>query len=335
MTPLLGRLASLKFTAWLLPALGAGAMVHCARAGAAPWWLLAPLAGLSVNLLAAILVAPRFRRQAALLVFHLCLLAVLALVAAGRLTYLDARVEIAEGQSFDPGLVEILAAGPLHHPRLAEVRFEQGEIQVDYAPRLVRGHTRSSVRIPDAAGGGTAGMVGDDTPLIAAGYHFYTTPNKGYAAVLTWEAQGGRAQTGTVHFPSYPMWDWKQVQSWQPPVGAPLQLELALPQAVPMAQAWTLRAPQGARLRVIGAGLDRSLQAGDRVQLDGGILRLEAVRLWMGYRIFFDPTLPWLFSAAVLGVLALAWHFLAPFRLRLEAASAARVRPGDVARAPV
>lgn len=335
MTPLPGRLASLKLTAWLLAALGAGVMVNYTRGGGAPWWLVAPLAGLSVNLLAAILTSPRFRSQAALLVFHLCLLAVLALAAVGRLTYLDARVEIAEGQSFDPAAVEIVAAGPLHRLKLGDVHFKQGEIQIEYAPRLVRGHTRSSVIIPDAAGGRTTGVVGDDTPLVAAGYRFGTTPNKGYAAVLNWESRDGRAQTGTVHFPAYPAWDWKQVQHWRPPGGAPLELELELPQQVPMSQTWTLRAPQGARLRVAGAGLEHSLQPGDRVQFDGATLRLDAVRLWMGYRIFFDPTLPWLFATAVFGMLALAWHFLTRFHPQLEPASAMCVNPGDVARAPL
>ena len=37
-------------------------------------------------------------------------------------------------------------------------------------------------------------------------------------------------------------------------------------------------------------------------------MRYERLTGWMGYRIFYDPTLLPLFVVALLGVLGLAWH---------------------------
>ena len=49
--------------------------------------------------------------------------------------------------------------------------------------------------------------------------------------------------------------------------------------------------------------------------LAGGTLTVRELRPWMGYRIDAYPLLPWAFAAAMLAVLALAWHFQAKFRL--------------------
>ena len=77
-------------------------------------WVALPLGVLAVNLLAALLVNPRFRTQAGLLVFHLCLLAVVVLSAVGLMTRFEGRLELTEGQAFTPGAVEIVSRGPWH-----------------------------------------------------------------------------------------------------------------------------------------------------------------------------------------------------------------------------
>jgi len=33
----------------------------------------------------------------------------------------------------------------------------------------------------------------------------------------------------------------------------------------------------------------------------------------MGYRVAYDPTLPWLLAAALLSALSLGWHYLRKF----------------------
>ena len=42
-------------------------------------------------------------------------------------------------------------------------------------------------------------MVGDDTPLVLDGYRLYTTSNKGFAPLLTWQQNGAPAVHGVLH----------------------------------------------------------------------------------------------------------------------------------------
>jgi hypothetical protein len=144
-------------------------------AGVAPEaWPAAPvvlcLAVLALNLAAAMATRPRLRRGG-LGLFHLALLVLLLLAGWGRLTHLDGRIEIGEGAAFDPAQISARRTGRWHADRLGAVHFTQGRIQVDYAPGLKRGHTRSEAVLPE----GTVQVVGDDTPLVLEGYRFYTT----------------------------------------------------------------------------------------------------------------------------------------------------------------
>jgi cytochrome c biogenesis protein len=51
------------------------------------------------------------------------------------------------------------------------------------------------------------------------------------------------------------------------------------------------------------------LRRGQSAELDSGRLRFDDLRMWMGYRIVFDPTLPWLLAAGMVGVFGLGRHF--------------------------
>lgn len=310
MSRVLHRLASLKLTVPAMGLLATGVLVSYQDIQAHPGWLVAPLGLLAVNLLAALVTNQGFRRQGGLLVFHLCLLAIVLLVAVGRLTYLKARIELVEGQSFDSAVVEVEQQGPWHAWRLDRITFEQGPVEVDYAPGVRRGHTRSQVLLTDAGGKRRALLSGDDTPLTAASYRFYTTSNKGFAVVLTWSGNDGNLVSGAVHLPSYPLQDWNQVNHWTTPAGTEIELDLQLQRPLPTDRAWTLTSRDlSPLLAVKTAAQSVTLARGDTVRLPGGQLRFEELRLWMGYRITYDPTLPWLFVAAVFGVLGLALHF--------------------------
>lgn len=292
------------------------ALAVLAHVGVPAWpsWLLSlPLATLAVNLAAALAMRPGLRASPGLFGFHLALLVLLGLAGWGRLTHLDGRVELVEGQGFADAHAEILQRGPWHRDRLDELDFVQGRYTVDYRPGLRRAHTRSEVWLD-----GRRATVGDIEPLVLSGYRFYTTHNKGYALVVTWLPATGPAATGALHLPSFPMHDWRQTQRWQPP-GAPA-LELTLDPGIRLdyLQPWQLDSRQlRPLLRLAGPGGERRLRPGETVAIEGGRLRFEGVRGWMGYRIFYDPTLPWLLAWAAGAVCALAWHLLG--RLRLPA----------------
>ena len=305
----MSALASLKLTAFALVLLAAGV------AGGAAWAIAAPMLLLGVNLCAAIVAQPSFKRHAALLVFHLALAALAILAAAGQLTFLKGRVELTTGEAFGGELLH-REQGALHRSRLDDVLFVNAGFEIDYAPHLKRGETRNTVRWRDEAGVERAAVIGDQAPLLIHGYRFYTTPNKGFAALLVWR-KDGRAQRGCVHLPSYPAWHNVQAADWTPP-GSSERITFRL-QMEPMAdaeRAWRLRLPATHRLEIEAAGVRHGLAPGETLEIGGGALRYEGLTTWMGYSVFYDWTLPWLLAAAIVAALSLGWHFWQRFAAR-------------------
>lgn len=271
-------------------------------------WVAVPLAGLCVNLVAAVAVNGKLRRDLGLLVFHLGLALLAGTAALGRLFAFDGHVEVTEGAALDPAQV-VGQGGPLHPRRFAEAAFVQGAFKINYLPGMKRRETRSRVSVSDGAGGWVQHVVGDDTPLILAGYRYYTTHNKGYAPVLAWTVKG-RTETGAVHLPSYPANDFRQGTEWQLPDGSgEVALWLSMPTpAYSETASWEFRKPDDARLVVIDGEKRHELAPGDEVGVRGGSLRYVGLNTWMGYTIFYDPTLPWLVAEALLAVVGLGIH---------------------------
>jgi len=317
MIPWLRRLASTRLTLFgmVLLAIGAG-LSYDNPADVSVWVLAGPLLLLALNLFAAILTQPGINRRPGLLMFHIGLLSICALAAIGRLTFFDARVEISQNSAFDVAAVDEIRQGVFHLGELQRVQFVQQAYTVEYRPGLVRGITRSHLQVGDGRGGWQTRVVGDDTPLIIDGYRFYTTFNKGFAAVLTWTPTQGEAITGTLHMPSYPLFDYKQANSWTPP-GSEEEIKfwLRLETGLDREKDWLLDVNKSEAVLVVNDGEQRlELQPGQDINLPGGQLRYEALSSWMGYKIFYDPTLKWLFIAAMLTVLGLCLHYWDKFR---------------------
>jgi cytochrome c biogenesis protein len=55
------------------------------------------------------------------------------------------------------------------------------------------------------------------------------------------------------------------------------------------------------------------LTPGASLALPQGVLMYERLATWMGYTVFYDWTLPWLFVACLIAVACLAWHFRTKF----------------------
>jgi hypothetical protein len=266
---------------------------------------VAPLALLVLNLAAALAIRPKLRRGG-LGIFHFALLAMLLLAGFGRLVHYDARVEVTEESLLDPQGIEVVSAGPWSGAAVQRLGFRQGSFEVDYAPGMRRAHTRSQTWLP---GEPNPRVVGDDTPLVLDGYRFYTTHNKGFAPMLAWQPDRGEAVRGALHMPSYPLFDWKQENTWVAPDGAVLRFWLRIERPLADKSAWTL-VPRDmpAVLVVEAAGVRHELKPGESIALPGASLRYERLAGWMGYRIFHDPTIVPLLAAAVLGIFGLAWH---------------------------
>lgn len=312
MTPsLLTRISSPRLTLVGMAMLGVGAALSYDNpAGTSVWVLVVPMAFLSLNLLAAIIHNPRIHQRGGLLVFHLCLLGIVILAAFGRLTRLEAHTELVEGTAFDKDNLIDVREGPLHRTGLDQVQFVQGPYTVDYAAGMVRGLTHSEVLVP-APNGWQRFDIGDDRPLVLNGYRFYTTFNKGFAAVLSWLPAGGGAPIrGTVNMPAYPLYDFRQANRWEPREGEEIRFWLDLDTGLTDKRAWTLAPAKTHAELIVKSGEQRvTLKPGERVRLQGGVLTFERLSSWMGYKIFYDPTISWLFFTAIIGVMGLAGHF--------------------------
>jgi len=308
-------LASLKLTLAALVFFAAGILVAYLGEEHTTLALVLPLLLLSLNLIAAVLTNPVFRRSGALLLFHLALIAIVLLVAAGRLTYLKGHVELSEGEAFD-GQLTASEAGPWHQSGLDRVHFTNDGFSIEYAPGIQRGKTRNAMQYIDASGKEQRTEIGDQTPLVLEGYRFYTSSNKGFAPTFLWTPTAGRDPIlGTVHLPSYPVNDDWQARAWQLP-GSGIQLwtmlkfdEIILnPNA-----ASEFRRPHRHKVIVRIRSQRHELQPGEAIDLPEGRLVYDGLRTWMGYTVFYDWTIHWLLAACVIAVGALGWHFWRKF----------------------
>lgn len=311
------RLASLRLTLVLIAFLAVGTAIAFRMEGARTWPMVVPLGLLAANLLAAVATNGVFRRQIWLLVFHLSLVALLLLVAAGRLTYMKGHVGITEGASFE-GELAIDERGPWHVGAIESVRYVNAGFDIDYAPGWQRGPTRNRVLWQQPDGSWEEAVIGDHQPLVIEGYRFYTSFNKGFAPTFLWDSGEGGALYGSVQLPSYPLNEFGQAVEWTPPGGrTPVWVMLDIEEVVidPEDHA-TFRLPERYTLVLRVGEARHELRPGDSVVLADGTLTFEGLRSWMGYRVFYDWTLPWLLAACAVAAASLAVHFWQKFASR-------------------
>lgn len=308
-------LASLKLTLIALTLLAGGVLYAYWSSLPATFILVLPLGLLALNLLAALASNPAFRRQTPLLVFHLSLLAIVLLVAAGRLTYLKGQLELAQGEEFSGTLSEF-EAGPWHSMHVKGLRFVNNGFAIAYAPGQKRQQTRNLVSFTDATGVARQAEIGDTTPLVLDGYRFYTSHNKGYAPTFYWYPAGGSAPLlGAVHLPSYPANEYRQARDWVLPGSAiKIWTQLAFDETIiDPEHPSEFRLPKQHALVVRIEEQRYELQPGQAIELPGGRLVYAGLLTWMGYVVFYDWTIHWLLVSSVVAVLALGWHFWRKF----------------------
>ncbi len=315
---LVHRLASLRVT---LACIGVAVAVALFGDGGGAWpfgvIIALPFGALCLNLLAAMATNVTLRSNAGLLGFHVALATLTLLTAADRLTGLAGHIEVTEGLGFDPSLVEA-DIGPFHPWKLDSVRFVQGGFEINYDPGMKRRETVSTLYLPGDGRASHRVEVGDDSPLVIGGYRFYTSFNKGFAPLVTFTDGAGRAYSGTIHLPSYPLNYFKQGNDWTiPGTSKPIKVWLHLPDEVyEEEEAWHFRKPENARLVVIAEGARQEMRPGESIPLAGGHLRYEELRSWMGYTIAYNPLVPWMLATVVVAILFLAWHVAGKFRAR-------------------
>ncbi|HLA34665.1 MAG TPA: cytochrome c biogenesis protein ResB [Rhodocyclaceae bacterium] len=312
---LMHALASLRLTLVAIVALGAGSAWIAVRpessAFSAP--LIVPLLVLAANLLAALATHATFRRQSALLVFHLCLLALVILAALSRLTYLKGTVELGEGEAFQA--LNRQEHGIWHRNALPQVRFVNRGFVIDYLPGVKRNRTVNRVVWWDDDGVERQGEIGDQTPLVVRGYRFYTTFNKGFSALMRWEPTQGPPVVGRLNMPSYPLHAQNQTNEFRiEGLDSALWLMLKLDDnLIDPERVSRFRLPDRHEIVLRAGERQAVLQVGEALTLPDGRLRYLGLSTWMGYSVFYDWTIPWLLATSMVAVLALAWHFRLKF----------------------
>ncbi|MFO1327728.1 MAG: hypothetical protein U1F56_10255 [Rubrivivax sp.] len=313
---------SLRTTLALMALLGVVVLAGSATGEVPGLGVALALLLLGLNLLAALVVHPAFRRRLPLLVFHLALLALVLLVGWGRLASIGGRFELAEGVPFDGRLIDG-ERGALYRGGLERLSFRHQGFEIDYAPGRRRGATRNQVAWTDALGRAQTATIGDHRPLVLDGHRITTSPNKGFAPILHWQPGRGEPVLGAVHLPSYPMHELRQSREWTLPDGRTAWVQLQFDETLIDPQsAGRFRLPQQHRLVLRVDGQRHELAPGEWADLGGGRIGYVRLGTWMGYRVSHDPSLPWLLAASLVAGFALLWHYVSTAPARPQAARA-------------
>ena len=275
--------------------------------------MAAPFALLVANLAASLLTHARFRTNLPLLLFHLALLALVALLVLARLVYLDARVTLTSGTAFD-GELQMLQQGPLHPARVQDLHFVNVGFTEDYylQGRGKQKATYNRVQWQDASGRWQTAQIGDDQPLLLNGYRIYTTRRRGFSPVFQWLPKNGVGSPGTVQLSSQADGTYAPSASWTLPGGPEVWVMLDTAATdQPLTGPRANLGAQGLQHRlVLRIGPQRfELSPGQSLTLPQGQLSYVRLDTWMGYLISYDPTIPWIMATILIGLGSLIWFY--------------------------
>jgi cytochrome c biogenesis protein len=281
------------------------------------WLITVPSFLLIINFLLALATRRILKSNWPLMVFHFALITLVLLVFAGRMSYFRGTVELAENEEFF-GQLENIQQGPWHRYGLAQVRFSNLGFRIHYHQGIKRANTINQIGLTTGEGQQQLLEIGDHVPLIIGHYRFYTSHNKGYAPVFEWRPSGSaEVQVGSIHLPAYPTHEYRQALEWQiPDSDHTLWTMLRIEEDVlPPDRDFDFRVPQQHKLIVRYQDQRHELTPGDELSLPQGLLLYRELSTWMGYRVDYDWTRPWLLATVLIGLGALFWHYIEKFSL--------------------
>lgn len=303
----LAELAAPHWTVLFFLLTAAAALLVTYRSMAPTALMAPPLLLLLLNLLAAILSHARFRADLPLLLFHLALLALVALLALARLIYFEGSTTLSSGTAFD-GVLLTEAKGPLHSGKLTEVHFANDGFVEDQAARYQRHATYNKIRWQDATGQWHLARIGDDHPLLIQGYKIYTSPHRGFSLLLRWQPNNDLEEYGTVQLGDQLDGAFAPAMKARLPNGSEawMMLDFKNTPAQPgrLSNTGSGNTPEHSLVLRIGDAR-HELRPGDSLPLPGGTLNYVQLDSWMGYTISYDPTKPWIIATVLLGMASL------------------------------
>ncbi len=280
--------------------------------------MIVPFVILVLNLGAAIATLPRFRRDFPLLLFHLTLLLLIALFIVGRLTYFSGTTALTRGEIFEGSLI-VDERGPLHGDGLRGLVFENLGFSETNTPKggyynrvinRVRWYENGRWRTRE---------IGDDNPLVVGNYRIYTSSRRGFTPVFSWQPLKGEVVLGQVQLNPIIEGEVPPVNNWHLPDGTEVWTMLAAIQAgndsfipdVTGESNTDLNSDRLDHALVLRIGEERhEIRIGDDIELAGGTLTYKRLGSWMGYRLVYDPTHPWLIATIAIGLLSLIWFYI-------------------------
>lgn len=278
--------------------------------------MLAPFGLLVANIGAAIFASARFRADLPLLLFHLCLVALVALVGMARLVYLEGTATLSSGTAFE-GEPQSEKRGLLHFGRMQDLHFANEGFNEGFFRRGTYRATYNRVRWLDDSGQWQQAEIGDDRPLILHGYRIYTTKNRGFSPLFHWlpaeQKEAGDGTYGTVQLNDMPRETLAPSMQWALPGGIPVRaiLNIEAPGEQPArhdeANRYAKDLEHTLTLKIRDARHD--LRPGEKVVLPEGTLTYVRLDSWMGYLITYDPTQPWIMGTVLLGIASLIWFY--------------------------
>jgi len=309
---LMHYLASPRLTIAFFLVTAVGALL-VARAGAnATLMMTLPFTLLVINTVAAVICKARFRADPPLLLFHLALLILVVLLVLSRLVYFQGGVILSEGTAFS-GDLTVNEQGALHQGNVGGLRFQNEGFTDNFRQRSHENITYNQVRWWDDTGTSYMSVIGDDRPLILDGYRIYTTRHRGFAPLFYWQPEANAAgEYGTVQLEDKGGTSFAPAASWQLRGGPDVWLMLVLDKTAPEQGRDTGNFDTHAiahKLIVRFNGERHFMDPGGNLELEGG--RLSYVRLdsWMGYRLVYEPLMPWLVATVAVGVFSLLWLY--------------------------
>ncbi len=279
------------------------------------WLIAVPSLLLVLNFLLALATRDILKNNWPLMIFHFALIALVLLAFAGRMSFFKGTVELAESEEF-AGQVENIQQGPLHRYGLSGARFTNLGFQIRYHQGIKRDKTLNQILLNMPDGLQQPLEIGDHVPLVIGHYRFYTSHNKGYAPVFEWQPFASTESIiGSIHLPAYPTHEYRQALQWKIP-GTETELWTLLKieeNVLPEDREFDFRVPQQHQLVVRYRANRYELQPGDTLELPGGILRYQKLTTWMGYKVDYDWTRPWLLATVLIGLAGLFMHFIVKF----------------------
>ena len=278
--------------------------------------LLIPSLLLLLNFGAVLIRRHAFATKPALLVFHLALMALVVLAFWGQLTYLKGTLELGTLESFN-GQLENVQKGPWHNYTLGDEIFTNLGFSINYHKGMKRDATLNQIQLND----GQMVEIGDHVPLVFGHYRLYTTHNKGYAPLFLWTPNdGGEPQLGSVHLPAYPTHEYEQAREWMlPNTQQKIWTMLVIDEEVmPTDRDFDFKIPLKNHVVVRLGNRRYTLEAGDELRLESGVLRYTSLSSWMGYKVDYDWTRSWILITCFIALIALTVNYL-PFLSRKQA----------------